>query len=71
MKSKVLSDHVHSRLASSISIFRLGGTKAGWVGDTSVPITRAAGNSSANSLVKGTEEGRELVSHTTLVGVEE
>lgn len=50
MKSKVAAGYVQGRVTSSISKMQLGGTKGGWIGERSTPVTRALGYSSAASL---------------------
>lgn len=50
MKSKEFGAYVHSEHASSISNLQFGATNKGWIGDKSVPMTSADGNSSAKSL---------------------
>jgi hypothetical protein len=51
MKSKLSALYVHSNCASSISNLQFGGTNVGWIGERSVPMTSADGNSSAKSLL--------------------
>jgi hypothetical protein len=49
-KSKWFSGNVHSSCASSSSNLTFGGTHEGCIGERSVPMTVAEGNSSAKSL---------------------
>jgi len=50
MKSNELSSNVHGSSQLSSSNLTLGGTQLGWIGDKSVPVTSAEGNSSPKSL---------------------
>ena len=50
MKSKWFLGYVQTEFRSSISNVQFGGTKLGWMGERSVPITWAEGKLSAMSL---------------------
>lgn len=50
MKSKCEGGNVHGAVTSSISKRQLGGAKVGWMGERSIPVTSAAGCSSAMSM---------------------
>ena len=51
IRSKWLSGNVQSKQQSSISNLQFGGRNSGWIGERSMPVTSAAGYSSARSLM--------------------